>query len=318
MALSDMQVFEEYAYGAATETIAQKVDLFNESSRGAITLVAASNEGDYSSETFWKEISGLVRRRDAYGSGAVTAVALEQEAMTSVKIAGGTPPVSFTPSQLTWIQKNPEEAGVVIGEQLGIGMTQDYINSAILAGRAAIGNQTALVEDDTAGTITRGGLVTASARFGDRSGDIAVWINHSKTMHDLFGENVTNTNRLFDIGTISVMEDGFGRLMIMTDSPALITSGTPDTYHTLGLVSGAISIEDNGDLFTNIETTNGDENIQRTMQSEYTFNAKVKGYSWDKANGGASPTDAAIGTGTNWDLVVSDVKNSAGVMLNTQ
>lgn len=318
MALSDMQVFEEYAYGAATETIAQKVDLFNAASRGAITLVAASNEGDYSSQTFWKEIAGLTRRRDAYGSGSVSSVALEQEAMTSVKIAGGTPPITFQPQQLSWIQKNPEEAGVVIGEQLGIGMTQDYINSAIRAGQAAIGNQSALVEDDTAGTISRSGLVAASSKFGDRSGDIAVWVTHSKTMHDLYAENVTNTNRLFDIGTISVMEDGFGRLMIMTDSPSLITTGTPDTYHTLGLVAGAVSIEDNGDLFSNIETTNGEENILRTMQSEYTFNAKVKGYSWDKANGGASPTDAEIGTGTNWDLVVSDTKNTAGVMLNTQ
>lgn len=318
MALSDMQVFEEYAYGAATETIAQKVDLFNAASRGVITLVAASNEGDYSSETFWSEISGLIRRRDAYGSGAVSSVALEQEAHTSVKIAGGTPPIAFEPQQLSWIQKNPEEAGVVIGEQLGVGMTADYINSAIRAGQAAIGNVSALVQDGTSGTITRAGLVSASAKFGDRAGDIAAWITHSKSMHDLYAENVTNTNRLFDIGTVSVMEDGFGRLFIMTDSPALITSGTPDTYHTLGLVPGAISIEDNGDLFTNIETTNGTENIQRTMQSEYTFNAKVKGYSWDKANGGASPTDAEIGTGTNWDQVASDVKNTAGVMLNTQ
>ena len=318
MALSDMQVFEEYAYGAATETIAQQVELFNAASRGAITLVSAANEGDYSTETFWKEISGLMRRRNAYGSGSVSAVALSQAAHTGVKVAGGTPPVKFEPQQLSWIQKNPEEAGVVIGEQLGRGMTQDMINTAILAARAAIGNVSALVEDDTAGTITRAGLVAASARFGDRAGDIVCWVTHSKVMHDLFSENVTNTNRLFDIGTITVMEDGFGRLMIMTDSPALITSGTPDDYHTLGLVDGAVSIEDNGDLFTNMETTNGTENISRTMQAEYTFNAKVKGYSWDKANGGASPNDAALGTGTNWDQVATDVKNTAGVMLNTQ
>lgn len=90
MALSNMQVFEQYAYGSATETIAQQVDLFNEATRGAITLVAAQNEGDYSTETFWKEIAGLTRRRDAYGSGAVAAVALAQEAHTGVKIAGGT------------------------------------------------------------------------------------------------------------------------------------------------------------------------------------------------------------------------------------
>ena len=41
---------------------------------------------------------------------------------------------------------------------------------------------------------------------------------------------------------------------------------------------------------------------------------KMLGYSWDVANGGKSPTDAEIATGTNWDLYVTDVKNSAGVI----
>lgn len=318
MSLSDMQVFEDYAYGAATETVDQQIGLFNEASRGAITLVNASNEGDYSSQTFWKAIAGLTRRRNAYGSGAVASVALAQDAMTSVKVAGGTPPIAFEPQQLSWIRKNPEEAGVVIGEQLGLGIVADQINSALRVGQAAISGQAALVEDDTAGTVTRGGMVTAAGRFGDRMGDIVVWAMHSKVMTDLFGENITNTNRLFDIGAINLMEDGFGRLLIMTDSADLITTGAPDTYHTLGLVEGAISIEDNSDLFANIETTNGDENIQRTFQAEYTFNAKVKGYSWDKANGGASPNDAALALATNWDKVATSDKDTAGVLLNTQ
>lgn len=319
MALSNMQVFEQYAYGAATETIAQQVMLFNEASRGAITLANAANAGDYSSETFWTAISGLTRRRNAYGSGAVSPVALAQESHTGVKVAGGTPPLTLTPAQMTWVQKSPEEAGVVIGEQLGKGMVGDFINTALRAGVAAVSGNAALVENDTAGTATRAGLVNASARFGDRAGDIMVWVCHSKVLHDLYGENITNTNRLFDIGSVSLMEDGFGRLLIMTDSADLInTAASPDTYHTLGLVSGAIAIEDNGDLFTNIETTNGDENIVRSFQSEYTFNVKVKGYSWDKANGGASPNDAALALSTNWDKVATSDKDTAGVMLDTQ
>ena len=42
---------------------------------------------------------------------------------------------------------------------------------------------------------------------------------------------------------------------------------------------------------------------------------KMLGYSWDVANGGKSPTDAEIATGTNWDLYVTDIKNSAGTVL---
>lgn len=318
MSLNEMQVFEDYAYGTATETVDQQIDLFNEASGGAITLVSASNEGDYSSETFWKNIAGLVRRRNSYGSGAVSSVAIAQDAMTSVKIAGGTPPIAFEPQQLTWIRKSPEEAGVVIGEQLGLGIVQDQLNAAIRVSRAAISGQASLVEDGTAGVIQRSGMVNASARFGDRAGDIVVWIMHSKVLHDLAVENITNTNRLFDIGSVSVLEDGFGRRLIMTDSPDLVTTGVTDNYHTLGLVSGAVSIEDNGDLFMNTETTNGNENIERTMQSEFTYNAKVKGYTWDKANGGASPNDAALALATNWDKVATSDKDTAGVLLNTQ
>jgi hypothetical protein len=314
-----MQVFSEYAQTAATETIRQQADLFNAAAQGVITLVPAANEGDYSDETFWKNISGLVRTRNAYGSGSVTAVDLEQESITKVKVAGGTVPVRFEPQQFTWIQKNPEEAGVVIGEQLGIGMAAKMLNVSLSAGVSAVANNTDMISDQTAGTLARAGLVSGSAKMGDRSGDIVAWVMHSKPMHDLMGENVSNADRLFEIGNVSVMQDGFGRLMFMTDSPSLVnTTPDPDTYNILGLVPGALMVEDNGDLFTNIETSNGEENIQRTMQSEFTYNVGVKGYSWDKTNGGASPAEAALGTGTNWDKVVSDNKDTAGVLITSQ
>jgi hypothetical protein len=318
MALSDMQVFEEFAYGAATETIQQNVDLFNGSSAGTIVLVPGDNSGDFSTETFWQNISGLVRRRDAYGSGAVAEVPISQEEMTSVKVAGGTPEIKFDINQLTWIQKNPQEAGVVIGEQLGLGITQNMINTAILSATSAIGGQASLVYDGTTGSLSRSGLVMASAAFGDRSDRINAWITHSKSLHDLMGENVANANRLFQIGNISIREDGYGRPIIMTDSPALTYDDGGARYRTAGLVPMAVTVEDNGDLFTNVQTDNGSENIKRSMQSEFSFNVKVAGYTWDKTNGGASPADAALGASTNWDMVATDVKNTAGVMLNTQ
>jgi hypothetical protein len=65
----------------------------------------------------------------------------------------------------------------------------------------------------------------------------------------------------------------------------------------------------------NVETRNGDENIRRTQQSEWTYNLSLKGYKWDETNGGASPSDAALGTGTNWDKQATDIKNTAGVKM---
>ena len=77
-------------------------------------------------------------------------------------------------------------------------------------------------------------------------------------------------------------------------------------------------IDDNGDFDQNIETTNGNENIQRTIQSEWTYNTGVKGFTWDKANGGASPNTAALATSDNWNRVATSHKNLGGVVIETR
>lgn len=50
------------------------------------------------------------------------------------------------------------------------------------------------------------------------------------------------------------------------------------------------------------------------MQVDYTFGLGLKGYTWDAASGGKSPSDAALGTGSNWDKVATSDKHTAGVI----
>ena len=314
-----MQVFNDFIYTTVTETVDQQIALFNAASRGAIQLSSARNIGDYMDAAFYKAFSTQSRRRDAYASGAVAAQDLSQESHVSVKVAGANGPFAFNPSQFTWIQKNPEEAAIAIGEQVSQAIIQDMLNASVGACNAAIVNQGSLSYDGSAGTMDIGDLNLGAAKFGDKAQDIVSWVMHSKPYHDLIGAAITNTNELFSFGTINVVQDGFGRPLIVSDIPALFNATpTPDQYNTLGLVSGGIMVEDNGDFFSNAETNNGDENIERTWQSEYTFNVKLKGYSWDKANGGASPTDAELFTGTNWDQVATYNKDTAGVVVITQ
>ena len=129
--LSALQVFQDQSYLAMSERIAQEIEMFNAATNGGLVLRSASNAGDYTDVSFWKRISGLVRRRDTYGSGVVSPVDLAQLLSTSVKVAGGTPPVNMPPSMLTWINKSPDEAGIVYGEQLAEGVLQDMLNVAI-------------------------------------------------------------------------------------------------------------------------------------------------------------------------------------------
>ena len=320
MALGDMTVFNSFAYEAFTETVTQQVRLFNEASAGTLTLRPARNIGDFDEEAFYALIPGLVRRRDAYGTGNVSPVDLAQLQRNSVKVAGGSVPVRWTPQQFSWVQLNQEEAGTAIGTQFAEGVFQDYLNSAITAVRPAIANAASgsLVYDATDGVLGLTDLVEGCKVFGDRSDRIAAWIIHSKPMHDLWVQTISNANDLFQFGNVKIMQDGFGKRFIMTDSPALVTAGSPDTYHTVGLTAGGAMVEDNGDFFSYVDTSNGTENILRTWQAEYTFNLGLKGYSWDQANGGASPTNAELGTGTNWDQIATDIKDTAGVVVNSQ
>ncbi len=318
MSLSTLKVFNRYVYLAATELIAQNIALFNDATRGAFVLRGAANQGDYSDEASYAFLSGLVRRRNAYGSGAVSEKELSMLLNTSVKIAAGTPPVRIDPNQWKWIQRSPAEAGVVIGKQLGEQTFADMLNTAIKAFVAATLNVGAtVVYDGTAGNLSLGVMNTTASLFGDRSQAIAAWLMHSKSWHDMVGAAITNSNNLFVFGNIRVTTDGLGRPLIVTDAPDLTYTSSGTKYRTLGLVSGAAIVEQNADYTENVETNNGDENIIRTFQAEWSYNLGLKGYAWDKSNGGASPSNAALGTGTNWDKFATSVKDLAGVMVQT-
>jgi hypothetical protein len=296
MALSDLQVFTEYAYSTMTEMLDYNTALFNEATRGGITLRSAAHQGDYSDTAIWGKISGLVRRRNAYGTGAVTEKVLTQLLDTSVKVAAGIAPVRIDPSMMKWIQRSPEEAGAYC---------------------AAIGAQASNVHDGTAGTATLAALNTARSKLGDRAEDLACWVMHSKVLFDIYGTALTGSNVLFSFGSVKVTHDGFGNPFIVSDSASLSYVATGTKYHTCGLIPGGIAVDQNSDFVDNVQTINGDENIKRTYQAEWSYNLGIRGFQWDKTNGGHSPTGAALATATNWDKYATSSKDLAGIMMNT-
>lgn len=322
MALSDLAVFSEYAYDSMTEVLAQQVELFNAASRGTLTLQPAAHQGDYSDRAFYQKIDGLVRRRNAYGSGSVTGKTLAHLVDTMVKVAAGTPPVSLDPGQFKWIQRNPEEAGAALGQQLAKDTLADMLNTGVACTYAALAQVTEVVHDGTAGNLTPTALNNGARKFGDRSNAILAWILHSSPLHDFYNDNLANAERLFTYGTVNVIADPFGRVFVVSDSPSLVEADGVgvgiDKYHTLGLVGDSLVIGQNNDFTDNFETKNGDENILRSYQAEWSYNVGVRGFSWDKTNGGKSPNDAALATSTNWGKYVTSDKDIAGVVVETR
>ncbi|WP_028692266.1 major capsid protein [Pseudomonas mosselii] len=315
MALSNMKVFNEYLKRTTIETLAQDVEKFNASSAGAIRLTTQGIDGDFLQESFWAGLHGAQRRVDRYAAnGAQASTPLAQKQYDSVKIAGGFGPILWEPSQLSWIQKNPEEALEVISRNLSEAIMADQLNTAISALAGAIGNQPSATNDvsATAG-VTYVAINNAHALFGDASQRLMAQVMTGAMYHKLVGQNLANAERLFQFSGVQVV-DILGKAVIITDAPALYEAGTPNKQKVLSLADGAAVVMDGSDLITNIETSNGKERIETTMQADYAFGLGLKGYTWDTANGGKSPTNAELSTGTNWDLVANSIKASAGVL----
>ena len=311
-----MQVFNQYIMPAVIETLGQMVNKFNAASNGSIRLTTDGFDGDFLQESFFQAIHTAQRRVDRYAAQATAAATdLTQLKHSSVKIAGGFGPIRFEPSQLTWLNKPTAEGIEVASRNFAEALMADQLNTAILALRSAIANKAAVTNDvsATAG-VTYAGMNNAHAKFGDRSSDIVANVMTGAVYHKFIGQNLANAAQLFQAGNVRVI-DILGKAVVVTDAPALYVAGTPNKEYVLGLAAGAAIVHDAGDLISNIETKNGQTRIETTMQVDYTFGLGLKGYTWDEANGGKSPSNAALGTGTNWDKVASDIKNTAGVVL---
>lgn len=318
MAITDMKVFNKFVIEATVETVNQDIDKFNAASNGTIILSAEGFEGDFMNKSMFKGLQNAQRRVDRYGTNAAqAATALAQIKDSSVKVGGGFGPILWEPGQLSWMQMNEVDAITALSKNLSEAIIQDQLNSGILAAVAAIGNNANMTEDGTAAGLSQTALNKSHSRFGDRSLSLAAQVMTGAAYHALIGEALTNSNTLFRQDNVLVV-DILNKPVIVTDSPALVTTGgTPASIgHVLSLADTGIVISNAADLITNIETTNGKQRIETTFQADYTFGLGIKGYAWDEANGGKSPEDAEIGTGTNWDKYVSSDKDTAGVLLN--
>lgn len=315
--LNDFIVFNDFAQFSFTETMDQQVELWNAATNNALMLSSASNIGDFMDKSSYSLIADLVGNRNAYSTATLTAVDLAQLLETSVKVGGGTKPVTYTGTSFDWTQRPAAEAGQVFGEQVAAGAMQYKVNSAISMLVAAI-DAADVTYDGTAGVASLESLNLGAGKFGDRMSAIGVWIMHSKSITDIYGGSIANSNDLFDFGTIRVTTDGFGRPLVMTDSPSLhFDNAGTENYHQLGLVAGAAIVEDNGDMRVYETTTVELVNARQVIKGEFSFNLGAKGYTWDKVSGGKSPDDAALALTANWDRSATSHKDTAGVRVTS-
>lgn len=312
MALSQTQVFNDFILPATIETLAQEVEKFNAASGNAITLTTDGFTGDFLQKSFFASLESAQRRVDRYADNTTaTATDLTQLRADGVKIAGGFGPIRFEPGQLTWLQQPTAQGVEVASTNFAKALLKDQLNTAIAGLVAAVGGN-----DDTqfkaSGDLDYSAINNSHAKFGDASGNLIAEIMTGAMYHKLVGQNLTNTQSLFKFDSVRVV-DILGKLVVVTDAPALYNS-TDSLHSVLSLVQNAAVVYDSSDIISNIETTNGNSRIETTLQVDYSFGLSLKGYAWDQATGGKTPSDAAIATSANWDKTATSVKGTAGVL----
>lgn len=315
MSLSDMKVYNDDIVGTTIELLGQKTDQFNAASGGAIVLSTASWRGDFSRESFFNQIASAKRRVDRYATiASQAATALTQGEHVGVKVAGGFGPVLFEPAQMTWLNEDPASAIRAISEGFSDALLADQLNTAVGAAVAAVSGQAALVNDvSTTVGLSLNVLNNSHAKFGDQSQLLITDIMTGAAYHTLVDKALTNANQLFVAGNVMVV-DVLGKRYVISDIPALYEAGTPNKTKVLSVVANGIIVDNASDIISNIDTSNGNTRIQTTWQADYSFGLKLKGYSWDVANGGKSPLDAELFTAANWDKAVAENKHTLGTL----
>lgn len=321
---SNFVIYQDFIKTRIAELLAQNGNAFGAVSNNAIRITTQSRPGDYSQSSFFKNIAGLISRRDNTSVSTATDLPMTMDEYVSVKLSRKIGPVGQTRDSFKKLlggQFSPALASAVIAEMTANAMQVDMLDSA-LAGLSAALKQPAAsyYTESSLGSMSTATLVSALAKMGDRADRIVCWVMHSKVYYNLvagqIASNITGVSN-FNIATGTPVT--MGRPVIVTDSASLLWGSSPDVqqYYTLGLVEGAAVVENTEEQEMVVQDVTGLQTLVVRYQGEYAYNLGLKGFKWDISNGGANPLLATMKDGTNWDISFTDMKDRAGVAIST-
>jgi len=311
--ISDFQVYNDEFQSGIYEALAQNSQIFNAASRNSIILASDIHPGEYLKEASFKQIASLVTRQDVTSTADVDSSKLEQIEEVSVKCHRRIGPTKVTFKAFAMAGLETPEGSMALGRLIGDAVMQRMATTAITSLVAAVNGQTALINDITAGTpdqCTFKGLNTTRGKWGDQMNKLACWLMESNPHLDLMADGLDIT-----LETVAGVLIAQGRIpqflgagLVVSDNAALVNSGSPDTYNVLGLApfAAVLRMSELTNLVAKVIT--GSEQLMLEIQGEYAETIGIDGFTWDVTNGGANPTDAALGTSTNWDKVRTDTK----------
>jgi hypothetical protein len=223
---SDFRIYNDMYWGGVIETLQRNTVAFNAASLNALRLITRAVKGDYEKESFLKLTSGIVRHRDNLSVADVEDKKLAHGEFVGIKVNKGIGPFAETLDAFKKVQQDPAVFSVMLGQQTGVEIAADYIDTAIACANAGIaGAGASLTYDartDSTSTLNQTAMVEGLAKFGDAGSRIRVWVMHSKPFYDLMKQQIAD--KLFEVAGATVYNAtiaSFNRPVVVLDSDSL-------------------------------------------------------------------------------------------------
>jgi len=310
------KIIDEVVQATAVDTIKDNLLKAQDATGGAISVGKGIHKGDFFDKTFFANF-GNPTRRDPNTQTAVTPNTLSTLDDTIVKLYFKDD-VFITKTQMKRYGSSLESFNAEVGRQLGSAISRWAIQKALIAGIGAITSQSELVAGDGTADPSVGILNESMFKLGDAYEDVKVFVAPSYGTYKLLGDAINSTADQISYGAVYDGTAGtLGRKLWTVDNAALNwVDGDNSGHYILGLTEGALSVDESEivEILSQLDTLNS--NAGYNFHSEGGYSVKVKGFSYDKAQG-ANPTDAILADTASWDLI-SQIKQSAGVLAKTK
>lgn len=283
------------------------LNVFNDSSNGAIVLRNEMIEGDFDKSAYYKDF-GEVSDRDVNSTSSVDLDSIDQGERIGVKYAWKFNPVAITEESFKRRARSLSEFAQLTGAELADKVLMHNISVAMGSFDAAVDNNSAMKISGSFGGDGYKLMTKALRAFGDRSSRLALFAMDSATFYDMVDMSISE--RVFN-EDFAVIHGGqpatFGRPILVSDQ---FESST-----IYGLQTGAIQLTESQAPGTRLWDINDAENLALGFRAEGTVNIDLMGYSYD---GSSNPKLDDLKESDNWEKFVESDKNTAGVVVDVE
>ncbi len=316
-----IQIKDTVIQTTAVDSIRDNLLSAQKATSGAIGVGRNIHKGDFIEETFFDDF-GNINRRDPTADTPVTPQRLSTSEDVAVKLyfKGD---LFVTNTELERYGTSVKNMNSKIGAKIGKKISRWTIEKGLISLVAAITSQSSLIAGNPLQPIDVGVLADVVFKLGDMNEDVKVFVAPSMVAYKLLKDAIGATTDQISYGAVYNAQVGtLGRKFWMVDNAALQWSedvnndGDDESgYFTLGLTPNAITIDESEvvKILSDLDITQ--ENSGYRFKAEGAYTIKVKGFSYNKAQG-MNPSDAILGSTASWQLV-SDVKAAAGVIAKT-